>query len=61
MSLSVKSIPVLLRDGARQIDTHHDAKGLYLQITENGASWLQRVTWQTSLDGVRQLSFIFVG
>ena len=46
MPLSTKTIPKLTRDGARQIGLHADEDGLYLQVTANGASWLQRVVNQ---------------
>ncbi len=42
--LGDKKIAKLIRDGKRVVGLHPDQDGLYLQVTERGASWLQRIT-----------------
>jgi integrase len=44
MPLGDKTIKKLTRDGKRAVGLHPDQDGLYLQVTERGASWLQRIT-----------------
>ena len=42
--LGDKKIAKLTRDGKRAVGLHPDQDGLYLQVTEHGSSWLQRIT-----------------